>query len=55
MTNEHPITDRVLAVLVRGLADAVIVADHLGNIVFWNGAAQSTVRLVTRRGDRTDP
>jgi PAS domain S-box-containing protein len=31
--------DRVLAQLVRGLADAVVVADPMGTIVFWNAAA----------------
>ena len=35
------IEDSLLAQLVRGLADAVIIADAEGNIVFWNEAATS--------------
>jgi PAS domain S-box-containing protein len=34
------IDDTVLAELVHRLADAVIVADASGNIVYWNGAAE---------------
>lgn len=34
------IDDAVLAGLVRGLADAVIIADADGAIVFWNDAAE---------------
>lgn len=33
-------SDASLARLVRDLADAVIVADHAGTIVFWNAAAE---------------
>lgn len=33
------LTDTVLAGLVRGLADAVVVADADGTITFWNDAA----------------
>jgi PAS domain S-box-containing protein len=32
--------DETLGQLVRGLADAVLVADTNGTIVFWNGAAE---------------
>ncbi len=32
-------TDATLARMVRGLADAVVIADHDGTIVFWNDAA----------------
>ena len=32
--------DAVLAALVRDLADAVVLADRDGTIVFWNGAAE---------------
>lgn len=35
-----PLTDAQLAALVRGMADAVVVADAAGTIVFWNDAAQ---------------
>src|SRR4051794_16422306 len=34
-------TDVGLAELVRSLADAVIIADHSGLIVFWNPAAET--------------
>lgn len=34
------VDDNVLARLVRDLADAVVVADAEGSIVFWNDAAQ---------------
>ena len=34
-----PLNDEVLADLVRGLADAVVIADADGTIVFWNDAA----------------
>jgi PAS domain S-box-containing protein len=34
-----PLDDRTLADLARGLADAVVVADAGGDIVFWNDAA----------------
>lgn len=33
------VDDALLAALVRGLADAVIVADPKGTIAFWNDAA----------------
>lgn len=33
-------SDASLARLVRGLADAVIIADAAGTIVFWNAAAE---------------
>lgn len=33
------VTDKVLADLVRELADAVVIADGAGDIVFWNDAA----------------
>ena len=32
--------DAVLAALVRDLADAVVLADRAGTIVFWNDAAE---------------
>ena len=35
------VTDEVLAGLVRGLADAVVIADAEGTIVFWNDGAAS--------------
>jgi len=35
-----PVCDDVLADLVRGLADAVLIADAAGRIVFWNDAAE---------------
>jgi PAS domain S-box-containing protein len=34
------VSDRVLAELVRHLADAVLIADGNGTIVFWNDAAE---------------
>ena len=34
-------SDLGLAEMVRGMADAVIIADPTGTIVFWNQAAQS--------------
>jgi PAS domain S-box-containing protein len=34
------VCDAVLAELVRGLADAVLIADTRGTIVFWNAAAE---------------
>jgi PAS domain S-box-containing protein len=36
----HGIDDTVLAELVHRLADAVVVADASGTIVYWNGAAE---------------
>ena len=33
-------TDTTLATLVRSLADAVVIADPTGTIVFWNTAAE---------------
>lgn len=36
---DQPVTDELLAGLVRELADAVIIADSDGRIVFWNAAA----------------
>lgn len=36
---EGSVTDTVLAQLVHGLADAVIIADIDGRIVLWNAAA----------------
>jgi PAS domain S-box-containing protein len=38
--DDAPVTDEVLARAVRGLADAVLVADADGSIVFWNAAAE---------------
>jgi PAS domain S-box-containing protein len=35
-----PLDDAVLARLVTELADAVVVADAAGTIVYWNGAAE---------------
>jgi PAS domain S-box-containing protein len=35
-----PIEDATLAELVHQLADAVIIADPEGTIVYWNGAAE---------------
>lgn len=40
MTLTPPLDDRVLATLVAGLADAVVVADAGGTICFWNAAAE---------------
>lgn len=37
--DEATINDEVLARLVRGMADAVLIADRGGTIVFWNDAA----------------
>lgn len=37
--DEAALSDDVLARLVRHMADAVIVADRAGTIVFWNDAA----------------
>jgi PAS domain S-box-containing protein len=37
-----PLDDRTLAGLIRGLADAVVVADAAGTICFWNAAAERT-------------
>jgi PAS domain S-box-containing protein len=34
------LTDETLAGLIRSLADAVIVADPTGTIVFWNASAE---------------
>lgn len=34
------IDDEVLARLLRGLADAVVIADEAGTISFWNAAAE---------------
>ncbi len=34
------LTDETLATLVRRLADAVVIADPTGRIVFWNTAAE---------------
>ena len=34
-----PVSDKELAELVRGLADAVVIADAEGTITFWNRAA----------------
>lgn len=39
MTNQDAMTDGMLAELVRGLADAVVVADPAGTIIFWNDAS----------------
>jgi PAS domain S-box-containing protein len=36
----EPVCDDVLAELVRGLADAVLIANTEGRIVFWNAAAE---------------
>jgi PAS domain S-box-containing protein len=36
----EPLTDAELGGLVRELADAVVIADADGTIVFWNGAAE---------------
>lgn len=40
MSLDHPLGDAVLAQLVHGLADAVIVCDPEGVIVYWNDAAE---------------
>jgi PAS domain S-box-containing protein len=34
------LTDEALAMLMRSLADAVVIADTAGTIVFWNPAAE---------------
>ena len=40
--DERPLTldDGMLAQLVRGLADAVVIADRAGTIRLWNDAAE---------------
>jgi len=40
--------DSELAVLMRGLADAVLVCDAEGAIVFWNDAATRVFAAVIR-------
>jgi PAS domain S-box-containing protein len=40
MTLTPPLDDGTLATLVKGLADAVVVADAEGTICFWNAAAE---------------
>lgn len=40
MSLDHTLDDAVLAQLVHGLADAVIVCDPDGVIVYWNDAAE---------------
>jgi len=35
-----PVSERVLAAIVRAMGDGVVVADQEGRIVFWNGAAE---------------
>jgi PAS domain S-box-containing protein len=40
VTETAGVDDTGLAELVRGLADAVIIADAEGTIVFWNDAAE---------------
>lgn len=40
MSLDHPLGGAVLAQLVHGLADAVIVCDPEGVIVYWNDAAE---------------
>lgn len=40
MTNDNPVPDDVLAELMRGLADAVLIADPAGRITFWNTGAE---------------
>ena len=39
MSKSNSLPDDTLGALVRGLADAVVVADADGTIVFWNEAA----------------
>jgi PAS domain S-box-containing protein len=39
MSEPNDLPDETLAALLRGLADAVVVADPEGTIVFWNEAA----------------
>ena len=38
--SESDLTDSMLAVALRELADAVVIADAGGTIVFWNDAAE---------------
>ena len=38
--DNQAVADHTLAEFVRQLADAVLVADPTGTIVFWNGAAE---------------
>jgi PAS domain S-box-containing protein len=40
MTLSPPLDDHVLATVLSGLADAVVVADTAGTICFWNDAAE---------------
>ena len=40
-----PLDDSVLAQLVRDFADAVVIADAGGTIVFWNAAADAHLRV----------
>ena len=40
MTHDNPLPDDVLAELMRGLADAVLIADPAGRIMFWNAGAE---------------
>ena len=40
MTADREFDDALLAELVRGLADGVVIADADGTIVFWNDAAE---------------
>lgn len=37
---DEVVTDETLATLMRTLADAVVIADPTGTIVFWNAAAE---------------
>lgn len=39
LLDDPTVDDRLLGGLVRGLADAVVIADADGTIVFWNDAA----------------
>ena len=43
------LTDETLAGLIRSLADAVIVADPTGTIVFWNASAERLFGWTQRR------